>query len=69
VLVYGGAVVALTVRVSIEVALSRNLVPSYDLSMWVLFVCMLPVLSKSWFFSNTDVSALHARGVPHASQL
>ena len=29
-LVYGGAVVTLTVRISIEVTLSRNLVPSYD---------------------------------------
>jgi len=33
VLVYGGAVIALTVRISIEVALSRNLVPSYELLM------------------------------------
>ncbi len=32
-LVYGGAVIALTVRISIEVALSRNLVPSYELLM------------------------------------
>ncbi len=65
-LVYGGVVVVLTVRVSVEVVLSRNLVPFYD------FRCpwdVVHVVGPTFKVRNTDMSTLLVQGVPRVSQL